>query len=102
MRGSCGKTRKAFLKKRRFFAEFYALEKIQMVTEAALVDYEKEERMNQPGIVGYIVKDGDDLWSLAKKYSTTEESILLNNELLSKELKTGDKILIFRESLSIL
>lgn len=77
-------------------------EKIQMVTEAALVDYEKEERMNQPGIVGYIVKDGDDLWSLAKKYSTTEESILLNNELLSKELKTGDKILIFRESLSIL
>ena len=32
----------------------------------------------------------------------TEESILLNNELLSKELKTGDKILIFRESLSIL
>lgn len=27
-----------------------------MVTEAALVDYEKEERMNQPGIVGYIVK----------------------------------------------
>ena len=35
-------------------------EKIQMVTEAALVDYEKEERMNQPGIVGYIVKDGDD------------------------------------------
>ena len=76
--------------------------KIQMVTEAALVDYEKEERMNQPGIVGYIVKDGDDLWSLAKKYSTTEESILLNNELLSKELKTGDKILIFRESLSIL
>ncbi|OLA15213.1 MAG: peptidoglycan-binding protein [Coprococcus sp. 43_8] len=77
-------------------------EKIQMVTEAALVDYEKEERMNQPGIVGYIVKDGDDLWSLAKKYLTTEESILLNNELLSKELKTGDKILIFRESLSIL
>ena len=43
-------------------------EKIQMVTEAALVDYEKEERMNQPGIVGYIVKDGDDLWSLAKTY----------------------------------
>ena len=76
--------------------------KVRMVTEAALMDYEKEERMNQPGIVGYIVKDGDDLWSLAKKYSTTEESIQLNNELLSKELKTGDKILIFRESLSIL
>ena len=76
--------------------------KMQMVTEAVLVDYEKEERMKQPGIVGYIVKDGDDLWSLAKKYSTTEESIQLNNELLSKELKTGDKILIFRESLSIL
>ena len=33
--------------------------------------------MNQLGIVGYIVKDGDDLWSLAKKYSTTEEAFCL-------------------------
>ena len=61
----------------------------------------KKKKASKPHTV-YIVKDGDDLWSLAKKYSTTEESILLNNELLSKELKTGDKILIFRESLSIL
>jgi len=76
--------------------------KMQMVTEAVLEEYAKEEKMNQPGIVGYIVKEGDDMWSLAKKYSTTEESILLNNELLSKELKAGDKILIFRENLSIL
>lgn len=76
--------------------------KMQIVTELQLEAYDKNEMLGRPGIVGYIVKEGDDLWSLAKKYSTTEESIMLNNELLSKELKTGDKILIFRENLSIL
>ena len=40
--------------------------------------------------------------SMNDQMNHAEESILLNNELLSKELKTGDKILIFRESLSIL
>lgn len=76
--------------------------KMQIVTELQMEPYDKNEIQGRPGIVGYIVKEGDDLWSLAKKYSTTEESIMLNNELLSKELKAGEKILIFRESLSIL
>ena len=55
-----------------------------------------------PGIVGYVVKQGDNLWELAKKYNTTMESIAEVNELEKMELKQGQKILIFRENISIL
>lgn len=37
------------------------------------LDYDKIREI--PGIVGYIVKEGDTLWSIAKAYFTTVESI---------------------------
>jgi LysM repeat protein len=55
-----------------------------------------------PGVIGYIVKAKDDLWSLAKKYRTTKESIMEVNELEDENLKVGERILIFRENMSIL
>ena len=61
-----------------------------------------EEVEKRPGIVGYIVKDGDDLWNLAKRYSTTVEGIMEVNNLEKEEIKIGDKILIFKENVSIL
>ena len=56
----------------------------------------------RPGIIGYITKDGDDLWSLAKRYYTTEDSIMKNNQLETGELRPGQKLLIFKENMSIL
>lgn len=64
--------------------------------------FDKEMLEKRPGIVGYIVKKGDELWDLAKRNYTTEESIMTVNNLESKELKEGQKILIFRENMSIL
>ena len=61
-----------------------------------------EAAAKAPGIVGYIVKEGDDLWGLAKKYSTTMEGIREMNGLAEEDLRPGDKILIFKENLSIL
>lgn len=56
----------------------------------------------RPGIVGYFVKEGDELWDLAKKYNTTVESIMEVNQLEKSQVKTGDRILIFKENMSIL
>ena len=64
------------------------------------MDIKAQEKM--PGIIGYIVKNGDNLWDLAKKYKTTMESIAEVNHLEKMELKSGQKILIFRENISIL
>lgn len=58
------------------------------------LDYEKIRKI--PGIVGYVVKDGDTLWSIAKNYFTTVESIREQNEEIG-EIKPGDKLLIVKE-----
>ena len=60
------------------------------------------ELEKRPGVIGYIVKDGDDLWSLAKRFSTTMDGICEVNELSEEKLKVGDRILIFKENMSIL
>ncbi len=81
------------------------LRKPVVVRNIEEVDYapvDMEELERKPGIVGYIVKEGDDLWSLAKKYSTTAEGIREVNGLESGEINPGDKILIFKENMSIL
>ena len=50
----------------------------------------------RPGIVGYIVKSGDDLWSLAKRYMTTEDRMKEMNHLETEILKPGEKLIISR------
>jgi len=48
------------------------------------------------------VQDGEDLWSLAKKYMTTVSGIMEVNSMDNENVKTGDKLLIFKENMSIL
>lgn len=74
----------------------------QVITDLEFHPFDENEMSQRPGIVGYIVKDGDDLWSLAKKYYTTMDGIMEINGLTSEDLKEGDKILIFKENMSIL
>lgn len=76
--------------------------KLANIVDVEAVPLDKKEMENAPGIIGYIVKDGDDMWSLAKKYHTTEEGIREVNDLENTTLRTGDRILIFKENMSIL
>lgn len=79
--------------------EAVKVENIERVEEREL---DEKEAQSAPGIVGYIVKEGDDLWSLAKRYHTTEEGIQKVNDLDARPVKAGDRILIFKENVSIL
>lgn len=72
------------------------------ITDITMEPYPKEEIAKRPGIIGYIVKDGDDLWSLAKRYCTTIEGIMEVNQMAEDTVKEGDRILIFKENMSIL
>ena len=49
-----------------------------------------------------IVKEGDELWNLAKHYSTTVDGIMEINEKTNSDIKPGEKLLIFKENMSIL
>lgn len=58
------------------------------------IDYEKKAKM--PGIVGYIVKNGDTLWSIARKYYATTDSIREVNNLESDYVQEGDRLIIVK------
>ena len=73
-----------------------------MIADLKLEPIDMGEVEKRPGVIGYIVKDGDDLWSLAKRFNTTMEGICQVNELPDEKLKVGDRILIFKENMSIL
>ena len=77
-------------------------EKYNLISGVTWKKIEFGETEREPGIIGYIVKKDENLWELAKRYRTTEESILEINNLKSKDIKEGQKILIFREKVSIL
>lgn len=74
----------------------------EIIDAITMEPYQTEELEKRPGIIGYIVKEGDELWSLAKRYCTTVEGIREVNGLSEDQVKPGDKILIFKENMSIL
>lgn len=51
---------------------------------------------NMPGIVIYNVKNGDNLWSVAKEFHTTVDSIKEENALHSDRINAGDSLLIVK------
>ena len=82
-----------------FFKHVGKADMIQSIRTEPLSIEEVEKR---PSIVGYIVKEGDDLWTLAKRYSTSVDAIREVNEMTADHLKEGDRLLIFKENMSIL
>ena len=90
---------KAVLAFRSFLRGKVTFRNIDSVEEKE-IDYKVLEQ--RPGIIGYIVKEGDELWNLAKYYGTTKEGIMDINHMESEQLKCGDKLLIFKENASIL
>ena len=49
-----------------------------------------------PGLVGYIAKEGDDLWEIAKENHTTIQDIMETNGWKEKQLSAGDTVLIVK------
>jgi len=56
-----------------------------------------ERKKSLPGVIGYIVKKDDTLWSIAKNYYTTVNRIKQINELDSDSITAGDKLVILKE-----
>ena len=58
------------------------------------IDYVKKSKA--PGIVGYVVKEGDSIWSVARKYYATTESIRKINGLDKDQLVPGEKLIVVK------
>jgi hypothetical protein len=73
--------------------EKYMIGNIESVTEE---EADEVWISDGPGMVGYIVKRGDDLWEVAKQNNTTETDIMEINGRSDRRLEAGEKILIIR------
>ncbi|MGN0438081.1 MAG: SPOCS domain-containing protein [Lachnospiraceae bacterium] len=75
----------------------FANETVRAVLDIKEKPLDIERKREMPGMIGYIVKQGDTLWSIAKTYYTTVERIMELNELESDLIGVGDKLVIMKE-----
>lgn len=59
-------------------------------------EYDMEKISSLPGIVGYVCKKGDTLWSIAKSFYTTVESLKSINEIKG-ELEPGQMLVVVKK-----
>lgn len=69
-----------------------------IITDIQVADVDFDKLQAMPSMVGYIVKNYDNLWNIAKKFYTTVDRIREMNGLESDMIKAGDKLLIMRKA----
>ena len=74
----------------------FAKNNVEAITDMQLEPVDTAKKAAQPGIVGYVVKKGDTLWSIARRYYATTESIREVNGLESDVVMEGDKIIVVK------
>ncbi len=67
-----------------------------VVTDVKVSPLEPEKLAAFPGIVAYIVKEGDTLWDIGKKYYVPVARMKEMNDLAGDEVKPGDKLLVVK------
>ena len=72
-------------------------EVIDNITDTKEEPLDMEQLQKRPGLVGYIAKDGDSLWNIAKENHTTVGDILRDNHRTDENLRRGEKILIVKK-----
>lgn len=72
-------------------------EEIDNITDTKEEPLDMEQLQKRPGLVGYIAKDGDSLWNIAKENHTTVGDILRDNHRTDENLRRGEKILIVKK-----
>lgn len=68
----------------------------EIVVDIKEGEYDYNGAKKLPGITGYVVKQGDTLWDIAKRYGTTVGNIMETNNLSSEEIKNGMKLLVVK------
>ena len=76
-----------------FNLEMSDTNKIKLIDEIKVLDNKDDEICN---MVVYVVKQGDTLWNIAKRYKTTVEDIRKINELENDTISAGEKLYIQR------
>lgn len=69
---------------------------VELICEVEVSDLDSSKMSSLPGMVIYMVKEGDNLWNIGKKYYVTVDSLREWNSLASDEVKPGQKLLVVK------
>lgn len=69
----------------------------QIISGVAEEEIDSATWANGPGMIGYVVKPGEDLWDIAKQFYTTRELIAEINQLEEETLHAGQMLLILKD-----
>ena len=76
----------------------YQQRRLDVIDKVEEKEWDAEKFKQMPDMVGYLVQPEDDLWSVAKRFYTTQEAILECNQLKDKKLVAGEKILVIAQN----
>ena len=68
----------------------------QTITEIEETELDLAALQQSAGIVGYIVREGDRLFGIAKEHHTTIDNLIETNHLNGMNVKAGEKLLIIK------
>lgn len=69
---------------------------IKVITNLEEKEYDKDKIDKIASMVGYIVKDGEDMWDIAKRFYTSVDMLKKINTHVDNIVKAGDKLLIVK------
>ncbi|MDD6208286.1 MAG: DUF3794 domain-containing protein [Clostridiales bacterium] len=69
---------------------------MNLITGLKVSPYEKGALENMPSVIGYMVKPGDRLWDIAKRFHTTVEQIQKMNEMETEEAVPGSMLMLVK------
>lgn len=69
---------------------------VELITDVNVAPLDMEKLNDLPGMVAYVVKPGDNLWNIGKRYYVPVSRIREINGMSSDDLKAGEKLLIVK------
>lgn len=79
-------------------AVVFEQKKEPIIVGASVSELDGEKMKNLPGMVIYVVKEGDSLWQIGKEYYIPVECIKAMNGLTKDEIFPGDKLLLMKNT----
>lgn len=68
-----------------------------IITDFEIADKDMDALQDIPGMTGYVVQRNDNLWNIAKQFSTTMDIIREMNGITTDDIETGQKLLLIKQ-----